>query len=466
MTIVSVLIPSYNHENYIEDCLQSVLEQTFQDFEIIITDDGSTDETVEKIKRFTDPRIQLFVHEKNQGASIAANHCFAKSNGKYIAMLSSDDIWLPEKLEKQVEYLEKHADISAVFSRVLWIDKLGNPLSQENCPYYDVFNVENRTRFEWLNHFFSHGNALCHPSSLIRRNNLESIGYLNPLFAALPDFDLWVRLCLNTNIFIMDEKLIRFRYFEDKSNASGDTYNGILRNRYEHRKILDNYLTITNIIDFQKIFPQIDLGSKEIKTKDLKFLLGKLSLDSGIEFKILWGLDQIYDYMQNESNIRRAKNIFGFAPLDLINLTGQNDVHNIKAQIELTKTQIEYRNYYQLENFDKHRKTNANNLIKRIKTKITLRKYVQLLNKSKFFDEEYYLNHNPDVKDSGINPAKHYLLFGGFEGRDPSPLFNSQWYLGTYRDVKINGINPLVHYLRFGNNEGRKIKKSNINQKQ
>ena len=156
--LVSVIIPSYNHEAFIEECIQSVLDQTFQDFEIVITDDGSTDGMVEKIKRFSDPRIRLFEHAKNEGASIAANNCLRHARGEYIAMLSSDDAWLPEKLEIQVDYLQNHPEIYAVFTKINWIDENSELITEPDFYYKDIFNnAENRSRYEWLHLFFFQG---------------------------------------------------------------------------------------------------------------------------------------------------------------------------------------------------------------------------------------------------------------------------------------------------------------------
>jgi hypothetical protein len=78
-----------------------------------------------------------------------------------------------------------------------------------------------------------------------------------------------------------------------------------------------------------------------------------------------------------------------------------------------------------------------------------------LIRSSGLFDEAWYLNHNLDVAQAKVDPVRHYLLFGGFEGRDPSPKFSSSFYLKTYEDVKKAGINPLVHYLKCGREEGR-----------
>ncbi len=89
-------------------------------------------------------------------------------------------------------------------------------------PYLNVFDVKNRTRFEWLRHFFEQGNCLCNPCSLIRRECFSEVGVYNPAFASMPDFDLWIRICLKHDIVILDQKLIRFRRINEDSNASGD----------------------------------------------------------------------------------------------------------------------------------------------------------------------------------------------------------------------------------------------------
>ena len=166
---VSVVIPSYNHEKFISEAIQSVLDQTFQDFEIIITDDGSSDKTVEKIKKFNDPRIKLFQLDYNQGFYFAFKKCLEESCGDYIAMLSSDDIFLPDKLEKQVKILDENDKYAAVFGFAQIIDETGNNRDDKEHFYSTVFMQENRTRHQWLKKFFYEGNFLCHPSILIRK---------------------------------------------------------------------------------------------------------------------------------------------------------------------------------------------------------------------------------------------------------------------------------------------------------
>ena len=138
MPTVSVIIPSYNHERFVGACIQSALNQTFQDFEIIITDDGSTDRTVKVIENFKDPRITLFKHIRNQGVCVAANNCINHARGKYIAWLSSDDEWYPEKLGVQVKISRRAPRGSRCFwksglDRRIWQSHEESPVSIHEC---------------------------------------------------------------------------------------------------------------------------------------------------------------------------------------------------------------------------------------------------------------------------------------------------------------------------------------------
>lgn len=103
--LVSVITPAYNAEKYIKDAIDSVLMQTYKNWEMIIVDDGSTDTTVEVISQYEDTRIKLFKIEKNSGVAVAMNTALEKASGTLIAFLDADDIWKPEKLEKHVEFM-------------------------------------------------------------------------------------------------------------------------------------------------------------------------------------------------------------------------------------------------------------------------------------------------------------------------------------------------------------------------
>ena len=165
---VSIILTSYNHAKYISQAIQSVLEQTFKDFELLIVDDGSSDNSREIIKTFTDSRIKLFLYEKNRGPFEAIKECLQAARGKYIAIHHSDDVWQETKLEKQVDFLEKNPDYAACFTQVEFIDESGEIYElPEKHPYKNVFVQKNRSREEWLNQLFWRMSSFCNPSALI-----------------------------------------------------------------------------------------------------------------------------------------------------------------------------------------------------------------------------------------------------------------------------------------------------------
>jgi glycosyltransferase involved in cell wall biosynthesis len=322
---VSVVIPSYNHGEYIEECIQSVLDQTFQDFEIIITDDGSIDDTVQKIEGFTDPRIKLFVHEENQGASIAENNCLLHSRGKYIGVINSDDVWYPEKLEVQVDYLEDHPEVVAIFGQVDWINENSDIINDDRNKYQQTFQVENRSRYMWLRHFFIVGNNLCHPTSLIRKELFQEVGQFNPNLANLPDLDLWVRLCLKYDLCILDQKLIQFRKSSIEANASGDTSKNQVRIRFELKQIMDHYLKIQDPDELLSIFPEA-AAYGEVSPVTIPYFLGRMAIDTGMDVKILWGLEKIFHLLEDENSAKYLYAECGFSHLDFIKLVGDYSI--------------------------------------------------------------------------------------------------------------------------------------------
>lgn len=108
--LISVVVASYNHEAYVQQSLRSALDQTVQDLEIIVTDDGSSDQTVARIKALQDRRIHLKALPHNRGACIATNDAIQRARGEYIAILNSDDYFLPGKLALQLDYLQDHPE--------------------------------------------------------------------------------------------------------------------------------------------------------------------------------------------------------------------------------------------------------------------------------------------------------------------------------------------------------------------
>ena len=180
-----------------------------------------------------------------------------RAKGEYIAVLSSDDMFLPDKLEKQVKFLDENSQYGAVFSYVELIDEHGHQFTNKNHSYYKKFEQQNRDRYQWLNYFFYHGNALCHPSVLIRKSCYDKIGLYDERFAQLPDFDFWVRFCLNYELSIIPEKLVKFRIHSDEKNASAWTKQNIIRINNEWSLIAHHFLSIPSLTELKKIFPEV-----------------------------------------------------------------------------------------------------------------------------------------------------------------------------------------------------------------
>jgi glycosyltransferase involved in cell wall biosynthesis len=332
MPRVSVIIPSYNHEKYVAEAIQSVLDQTYQDFEIVITDDGSSDSTVSIIKSFTDPRIKLFCFPKNQGAAVAANHCIAEAKGEFIALLNSDDAFVPEKLEKQVQFLDRNSKMGAVFSYAQFINEDSDDITHTNHLYQEIFLQKNRSRFDWLKYFFYHGNCFCHPSILIRRECYSKVGCYDPRFAQLPDFDFWIRFCQEYDCFILAENLVRFRIQKSQINASGDRPEVWNRFSFELPIILEQYLNPEVLENFTKIFPEaiedMELCINGLENKNLiKFLIARLALASKISAVQYFGISTIYRiFSDNKESLKEIKELYSFDFVDLIDLAGKQSV--------------------------------------------------------------------------------------------------------------------------------------------
>jgi len=198
---VSVIIPVFNGERYIRQAIRSVLAQTFEDIELLVVDDGSTDGTAEAVRSCRD-RIH-YTRQPNGGASKARNEGIRRSRGRYIAFLDADDLWRPEKLALQVEYLERHAAVGLVHCDVEGIDEEGRPFIRWQ-------NSDREEGYYWL---FMQGHAVLISSAMFRRALLERSGLFDEEFkkAGLEDIDFWSRMGVVTGFSCMATPLVQHR---------------------------------------------------------------------------------------------------------------------------------------------------------------------------------------------------------------------------------------------------------------
>lgn len=205
MPEVSVIIPTYNRSHLISDAIDSVLSQSFRDFEILVIDDGSTDNTGEFLKKFSGDIT--YINTKHSGLpAVARNVGIKHARGTYIAFLDSDDIWLPEKLEKEVAVLKNNPDMGLVCSNA-YIMKSNE--DRKNELYLKSKQIKNgKVLAELLK-----DNFIINSSVLVRRSAIDQADVFseNPEIRALEDYDLWLRISLETNIYYIPDALLRYR---------------------------------------------------------------------------------------------------------------------------------------------------------------------------------------------------------------------------------------------------------------
>jgi len=192
----SVIIPTYNRSKFIKKAIDSVLNQTFKDFELIVVDDGSTDETSFILEEYENKIIPL--KQANLGVSKARNRGLKKAQGKYLAFLDSDDVWMPEKLEEHYLFIQKHPKILIHQTDEIWFrnGKRVNPkfkhLKQEGNIFLPSLDV-----------------CLISPSAVvIKKSLLDKYGLFDESLPACEDYDLWLRITKSEKVGLIDKKLL------------------------------------------------------------------------------------------------------------------------------------------------------------------------------------------------------------------------------------------------------------------
>jgi glycosyltransferase involved in cell wall biosynthesis len=333
---VSIILTSYNHAKFLRDSIESVLAQTFSDFELIIWDDESTDESWQIINSYTDARIRAFRNSPRKQYMIVEKAISEYAAAEYIAIHHSDDAWEPQKLAQQVAFLDENPQVGAVFSQAQVVDENGARFTVKSHFYYNVFEQPNRTRYEWLNYFFYHGNALCHPSMLIRKKCYDELGYYRHGLAQIGDLDMWVRLCLKYDIHVLPEKLVRFRVRANEANTSGNRPDVRVRGYYEFFQVYKNYCKIQDPKEFIEVFPA---ARKYFLPEgyDIGFALGMLALENQkFHADKLLGLELLFEALNDPERAQKIQKLYGFKVVDFVALTAENDVFSIEKVDNLT----------------------------------------------------------------------------------------------------------------------------------
>lgn len=237
---VSVCIPSYQLSDTIGKTIESVLAQTFTDFELLIEDDGSTDDSIKVIESYTDPRIRLFVKEKNEGQNKTTNNLIHRAQGEYICLLPADDIIVPDKLEKQVDYLDTHPECGIVFGYPDFIGQRGNPMDFVDK---SVKSLENMPKESWQKRFMV-GNCLFIATSMYRRSLHDELGYIDEDYSILADLDWYMRIVKEHDLHIIQETLAYVRMRDGLANLSAPRPEVCINHADEIKKLREKYMPV------------------------------------------------------------------------------------------------------------------------------------------------------------------------------------------------------------------------------
>jgi glycosyltransferase involved in cell wall biosynthesis len=324
---LTVIMPAYNAEEFLEESISSILNQTFPDFELLIGDDGSTDRTMEIIQSFSDERIIVIRNEKNLGIPYTLNRLIKASRGEYIARQDSDDISLPKRLEKQVAFLDKNPEIGLCGTQIAWF---GSKRKRIRVPLQNEDIKAGMLVF----------NPICQPTVMFRKSGLTE--YYDETLEVAEDYAMCYELSKKTRLANLPDILLKYRWHgtnisRTKENLMDKTVKSIKATIFKESlhyqideketKLLDlvaeSYLTGFNDLTFFENF-LLKIRSKNKETvyyneKALQRRIFRLWSSACFKLKGISTIKKIRTYLQSE--------LFSFN--DFLHLISWRNLHHL-----------------------------------------------------------------------------------------------------------------------------------------
>lgn len=188
MTMVSVIIPTYNCATYITEAIDSALAQTYKDYEIVVVDDGSTDNTREVLGKYIENGLINYIYQSNQGVVAARNATLRAARGEYVAFLDADDMWEPNKLELQMRFLAERPDVALLHGNIRIVD------ADKNKTVFESLPISKRHKSDHIFEELYLGNFINTSTVVIKRECLDKVGHFDTSLRQAEDYDLWMRL--------------------------------------------------------------------------------------------------------------------------------------------------------------------------------------------------------------------------------------------------------------------------------
>jgi len=337
---VSILTPSYNHEKYVSCFINSLLSQTNPDWELIIVDDCSSDNTLKEIKKYNDSRIKIIEHKYNQGINAALNSAFRASKGQYIAFCASDDILEAGYVDDIIQTMQSKPQVGTIYYTLQCMDIEGNIIKGK------ILKSLQHDKYKALHHCFYLGNCFVSPGMCFRRELFEQVYPLHLSLSQYQDYKLHIELLLRSEIYLSDKILIKYRLPSVQSGISFLSTKTKKQMQLEENILMDSFLQIKDVSTLEKIFADDIQPYGDISTDFIPYILGDLALNSPCQYKQIWGYNQISRFLNTEDNYNQLNQKYGFCYKDFLNLSNRF-LKNDKQEI----FRIKYKKYQKLFNF-------------------------------------------------------------------------------------------------------------------
>ena len=512
---ISIIVPVYNVEKYLSECLDSIVNQTLKDIEIICLNDGSTDNSLQILKEYAskDNRIKI-IDKENEGLGYTRKVGLTNATGKYILFCDSDDYYSElTAFEELYNYIEKMKVDVVIFNHIE-----NNNIAKRITSVSEIYSQDVIFSYKDIDYFFGHRVETW--KKLYSKKFLDKYDdWYFPKKVYYEDIPFHYQILIRAKMSYFDRYFYTYR-IRCNSMMTGKYHSSrildslvMMRELY---KILENISTNLEFLDYFYSFVfcniQFFLNRDFEYIKDLKIVKSIIDTIKSFDTSNLFDLknreayfyiraglrmtpENYMDYL-NKKNFKIKKE--EIAKLKAEKRTRDTRIKTLNEQIKTKNEQLQQKNEQlqqkneqikardlsinqknsEIQNL--HTKSNVLNnqaniqdqVIKRLHNSWSYRigrlftyplsipldfyRFIRdynLIKKSNLFDSEYYLANNEDVKKAKVDPIKHYLQFGWKEGRNPSAKFDGNEYLNKRPDVRAAGVCPLIHYLKFGKDE-------------
>ena len=345
--LFSILLVHFNKADYIQATINSILKQTYQNFEIIIGDDCSSDNTEEIIKTINDKRIKYVKMPFNLGINNNLNTIAEIATGDYCVYLASDDLLRINYLEKIKNAFEQNKYVDAIYCQLAIIDEFGNYIESKDTPYY---YAQNRTPEEFLHIAFMKHNILPSPGMAFRRSLKNKIFPQECSIVNFQDYKIHTDILITGHKnLVLDDILVDYRIFNNNRNISYRNTETIKREILETEFLLDTFLKIEDIEFLKQIFHKEIQQTKIIPYKEtIPFFLGQMALLSRCETRKEWGYKTICRFLQNKNNFYLVFKYYNFSFKNFLELIKKINLN--VPEMNKTNYNIKYLKYKKLYN--------------------------------------------------------------------------------------------------------------------